>query len=80
MAKRYDEDYEYYVPAVRNYSKGNKSESTADESESADTQEVKKKRGRPPGKLQLYKIVYVIPCMMHFTFRLQEQEYTRTRS
>lgn len=49
MAKRYDEDYEYYVP-VRNYSKGTKSESTADESEISETQEVKRKRGRPPGK------------------------------
>jgi hypothetical protein len=47
--KRYDEDYEYYVPAVRSYSKGTKSESTADESENTDSQEVKKKRGRPPG-------------------------------
>lgn len=50
VAKRYtDEDYEYYVP-VRNYSKGNKSESTADESEISETQEVKRKRGRPPGR------------------------------
>ena len=47
--KRYDEDYEYYVPAVRSYSKGTKSESTADESENTDSQEVKRKRGRPPG-------------------------------
>ncbi|XP_032793476.2 uncharacterized protein LOC116930192 isoform X2 [Daphnia magna] len=47
--KRYDEDYEYYVPAVRSYSKTTKSESTADESEITDSQEVKKKRGRPPG-------------------------------
>lgn len=48
--KRYDEDYEYYG-SVRNYNKGTKSESTADESETADAQEIKKKRGRPPGKL-----------------------------
>lgn len=55
VAKRYnDEDYECYVP-VRNYSKGNKSESTADESEIAETQEVKRKRGRPPGKKSNHK-------------------------
>ena len=47
--KRYDEDYEYYVP-VRNYGKNkNNDSSTAEESETPDTQDVKRKRGRPPG-------------------------------
>ena len=50
--KRYDEDYEYYVP-VRQYNKAAKSEApAADEAEAADAVEPRKRKGRPPGKHQ----------------------------
>ena len=42
-ARRYDEDYEYYVP-VRHYRAKD-----GDDSEIQEGQEVKRKRGRPPG-------------------------------
>lgn len=61
--KRYDEDYEYYVPAVRSYSKTTKSESTADESEITDSQEVKKKRGRPPGIETVWRSISCAKCI-----------------
>lgn len=44
--KRYDEDYEYYVP-VRYYKGKNEAN---EESEMNETPDIKRKRGRPAGK------------------------------
>ena len=62
--KRYtDEDYECYVPTRNN--KGNKSESTADESEVPEGQELKRKRGRPPGSYS-WHLVFSISINLQY--------------
>lgn len=56
--KRYDEDYEYYAPTVRNYGKSKNESSTAEESETPETPEIKRKRGRPPGSRKIFIFTY----------------------